>query len=71
MKKEENISVFAYEIGKDIERIIEERNGGLSKQLEKLQSSILNFRREIKNNENMLKVYDMYFGIEITRDGRI
>jgi len=67
MKQEEDISAFAYEIGKDIERIIEERNGGLSKQLEKLQASVLSFRHEIKNNQNMLKVYDMYFGIEIVR----
>jgi len=71
MKKEENISAFAYEIGKDIERIIEERNGGLTKQLEKIQASIFNFRREIKGNSNMLKVYDLYFGIETVDNGKI
>lgn len=71
MKKEENISAFAYEIGKDIERIIEDRNGDLSEKLEKLQASVLNFRQEIKNNENMLKVYDMYFNIETVRNGKI
>lgn len=67
--KDETISAFAFNVGKQIEQICEEKNGGLQKQLESLQSSILTFRRELtqSNNENMLRHFDIVFGIEIAR----
>jgi len=70
---EENISAFAYKVGKELEKLVEERNNNLTEQLTSLQASVLSFRREIEttNNENMLKVYDMYFKIKEVRNGKI
>jgi hypothetical protein len=64
--KDEVISAFAFNVGRQIEKICEERNGNLQKELEQLQASVLRFRKDLEesNNRNMLKLYDLYFNIE-------
>jgi hypothetical protein len=67
--KDEAISAFAFNVGKQIEKICEERNGNLQKELEQLQASVFRFRKDLEesNNRNMLKLYDLYFNIEKSR----
>ncbi len=69
--RDEIISAFAFKVGRDLEKLVEERNSNLSKELESLQSSVLSFRRELKDNgnTNMLKMFDLRFNIKETRDG--
>lgn len=62
--KEGMISAFAFNVGRTLEKMVEERNGNQREELEHLQASILRFREEIENNTNMLRIYDLYFGIE-------
>lgn len=67
--KDEVISAFAFDVGKQIEKICEERNGNLQKELEQLQASVFRFRKDLENsnNKNMLDLYDLYFNIEKSR----
>mgnify|MGYP000989724066 CR=1 FL=1 len=66
--KDEPISAFAFDVGRKLEKIVEERNGNLSNKLEELQYMILSFRQQIKGNPNMLKMYDLYFNIKESRN---
>ena len=67
--KDEAISAFAYNVGRELEKLAEERNGNLQKQLEDLQSKIFKFRRDLKdsNNSNLLKYFDIIFEINETK----
>ena len=67
--KDEVISAFAFNVGKQLEKICEERNGNLQKELEQLQASVFRFRKDLENsnNKNMLNLYDLYFNIEKSR----
>jgi Skp family chaperone for outer membrane proteins len=62
---DESISTFAFKVGKEIEKLAEERNGNLQKQLEDLQSKVFKFRSDLKNsnNSNLLKYFDIIFEI--------
>ena len=66
--KDETISAFAFKVGKEIEKLAEERNGNLQKQLEDLQSRVFKFRNDLKNsnNSNLLKYFDIIFEINET-----
>lgn len=69
MKKEEPISAFAFKVGRELEKLVEERTGNLSWKFEDLQAKVLNFRQQIKSNPNLLKMYDIWFNIETAKDG--
>lgn len=61
--EDETISAFAFKVGRELEKLVEERNKNLQEQLDTLQNSVFIFRREIENNSNMLKYFDLLFGI--------
>lgn len=65
--KDEVISAFAFKVGRELEKLAEERNKNLQTQLEQLQTSVFRFRKEIGGNQNMLKHFDLIFGIEQKR----
>ena len=67
--KDEIISAFAFNVGRQLEKLVVERNENLSEQLESLQVSVFKFREELQksNNTNMLKHYDIIFGIKEVR----
>ena len=64
--KDEIISAFAFNVGRQLEKLVEERNENLSEQLDSLQVSVFKFREELQKsgNINMLKYYDTVFGIK-------
>lgn len=66
---DEKISAFALNVGRELEKLVEERNNNLTERLQKLEASVFHFRQQIKGNENMLKLYDLYFNIEQVRNG--
>ena len=63
--KDETISAFAYNVGRELEKLAEERNGNLQKQLEDLQSRVFKFRKDLEgsDNKNILKHFDIIFSI--------
>ena len=67
--KDEVISAFAFNVGRQLEKLVEERNENLSEQLDSLQISVFKFREELQKsgNTNMLKYYDTVFGIKEVR----
>ena len=67
--KDEIISAFAFNVGRQLEKLVAERNENLSEQLESLQVSVFKFREELQKsgNTNMLKYYDIVFGIKEVR----
>ena len=67
--KDEVISAFAFNVGRQLEKLVEERNENLSEQLDSLQVSVFKFREELQKsgNTNMLKYYDTVFGIKEVR----
>ena len=67
--KDEIISAFAFNVGRQLEKLVEERNENLSEQLDSLQVSVFKFREELQKsgNINMLKYYDTVFGIKEVR----
>ena len=67
--KDEIISAFAFNVGRQLEKLVAERNENLSEQLESLQVSVFKFREELQKsgNINMLKHYDILFGIKKVR----
>lgn len=58
----EDISAFAFNTGKMIERFINKTNNNLSEDYKHLQALVLDFRNKIKDKE-FLKEYDEYFNI--------
>ena len=64
--KDEIISAFAFNVGRQLEKLVVERNENLSGQLDSLQVSVFKFREELQKsgNTNMLKYYDTVFGIK-------
>ena len=67
--KDEIISAFAFNVGRQLEKLVAERNENLSEQLDSLQVSVFKFREELQKsgNTNMLKYYDTVFGIKEVR----
>ena len=67
--KDEIISAFAFNVGRQLEKLVAERNENLSEQLDSLQVSVFKFREELQKsgNTNMLKYYDIVFGIKEVR----
>ena len=67
--KDEVISAFAFNVGRQLEKLVAERNETLSEQLDSLQVSVFKFREELQKsgNTNMLKYYDTVFGIKEVR----
>jgi gas vesicle protein len=65
--KDEVISAFAFKVGRELEKLSEERNKNLQTQLEQLQTSVFRFRKEIESNQNMLRHFDLIFGIKEVR----
>lgn len=67
--KDEIISAFAFNVGRQLEKLVEERNENLSEQLESLQVSVFKFREDLQKsgNTNMLKQYDLIFRINEVR----
>jgi hypothetical protein len=59
---DEDISAFAFNTGKMIERFINKTNNNLDEDYKKLQALVLYFRNKIKDKE-ILKEYDEYFNI--------
>ena len=66
--KDEIISAFAFKVGRELEKLAEERNGNLQNQLEDLQNRVFKFRSDLKNsgNSNLLKYFDIIFEINET-----
>ncbi|HQJ57120.1 MAG TPA: hypothetical protein PLH46_05710 [Caldisericia bacterium] len=58
----EDISAFAFNTGKMIERFINKTNNNLEEDYKHLQALVLDFRNKIKDKE-FLKEYDEYFNI--------
>ena len=70
---DEDISAFAFNTGKMIERFINKTNNNLSEDYEQLQALVLDFRN-ILNKEDYADViawYDEHFNIQIQKDGEI
>ena len=67
--KDEIISAFAFNVGRQLEKLVVERNENLAEQLDSLQVSVFKFREELQKsgNTNMLKYYDTVFGIKEVR----
>ena len=67
--KDEVISAFAFNVGRQLEKLVAERNENISEQLDSLQISVFKFREELQKsgNTNMLKYYDTVFGIKEVR----
>ena len=63
--KDETISAFAYNVGRELEKLAEERNGNLQKELTDLQSKVFKFRKDLEctDNSNLIKHFDIIFNI--------
>ena len=77
---DEDISAFAFNTGKMIERFINKTNNNLEEDYKQLQALVLDFRNKIKcdwiempyrYNEEFLKQYDEHFTIRIQESGEI
>ena len=65
-KDDKSISAFAYQVGRSIEKLINERTNDLEKTNQILEAKILGWWTENGRDEK----YAEYFGIKATRDGR-
>jgi hypothetical protein len=73
MDENEDISAFAFNTGKMIERFINKTNNNLEKDYKQLQALVLDFRN-ILNKEDYADViirYDEHFNIQVQKDGEI
>lgn len=67
---DEDISAFAFNTGKMIERFINKTNNNLEEDYKHLQALVLNFRNKIKDEE-FVKQFDKHFNIQVQKDGEI
>lgn len=70
MDENEDISAFAFNTGKMIERFINKTNNNLEKDYKQLQALVLDFRNKIKDEE-FVKQFDKHFNIQVQKDGEI
>ncbi len=63
--KDEVISAFAFKVGKELEKLVEERADNLANRLQSLEAKVLKYHQQIKQsgNTNLLKDYEIYFNI--------
>lgn len=80
MDENEDISAFAFNTGKMIERFINKTNNNLAEDYNHLQALVLDFRNKIKcewmempyrYNEEFVKQFDKHFNIQVQKDGKI
>lgn len=70
MDENEDISAFAFNTGKMIERFINKTNNNLAEDYNHLQALVLDFRNKIKDEE-FVKQFDKHFNIQVQKDGEI
>jgi len=63
--KQDNISAFAFKLGKDIEAVINEKTKGLESQNQLLQAKIINWWQKNGKSEKFAK----HFNIQVREKG--